>query len=161
MPYDLQSSMNTRRNRQVGIPKFRLDFSSFDNLYRSFCLKSLPTNGHSNFASHLALQLPEVANRIDYDDFGFMHLEVGVLTLATREAISSHDWYAVAKYFSFVSDTLEDAGAELRDALCVSYLGNLFYSEMSLDFVKARFMLPPMLAIALEKVERHYEDLLP
>jgi len=85
----------------------------------------------------------------------------GLAHAAKRHAIGRHDWDYVRKHFSFVARMLENAGAELRNALHVSYLGNLFYGETSLDYAKARILLPKPLAIALEKVERHYEDLVP
>jgi len=159
MAYAIQDGMIPKSSRELGIPKFRLNYESFSSLYRSICLKSLPINGHSRFASHLALHLPEVAARINYDDYGILHLEVGALKLATRDAIVRRDWHTVGKYFAFVTDMIEDAGAELLDALHVSYLGNLLYGETSLDYAKARSLLPKQLAMALEEVERHYEDL--
>src|SRR5271169_195146 len=85
----------------------------------------------------------------------------GLARAAKSNAIGRHDWDYVRKHFSFAANMLENAGAELRDALHVSYLGNLFYGETSLDYAKARILLPKPLAISLEKVERHYEDLYP
>lgn len=157
----VQGGVIPKSGGESGIPKFRLNYKSFNRLYRSFCLKSQPINGHSRFASHLALYLPEVAERIDYDDFGILHLEVGALKLATRDAIAQGDWYTVGKYFAFVADAMEDAGTELLDALRVSYLANLFYGESSINYAKARSLLPELLSMALVQAERHYEDLLP
>ena len=145
----------------AGIPRFQLDYNSFCDLQRMVSLKSLPVAGHSRFASHLALHFPEAAARIDENDFGVLHLEVGALKLATRDAIAKCDWNTVAEHFAFVAEMMEGAGAELRDALHVSYLGSLLYGETSLNYAKARSMLPKKLASALEKVERHYEYLVP
>jgi len=145
----------------AAIPRFQLDYKSFSKLRELVLHKSLPLAGNSRFASHLALYFPEVAEQIEEGDFGILHLEVGALKLATRNAIDCHDWDYVRKYFTFVANMLENAGAELRDALHVSYLGNLFYGETSLDYAKARILLPKPLTIALEKVERHYEELYP
>ncbi len=113
----------------------------------------------SSLANRLAQRFPEVAARIDESDFGILHLEVGALKLATQDAITAGDWHAVTKYFAFVAGLIEDAGDELRDAINVSYLGNLFYGEMSANYAKARTLLPKPLARALEQIENHFEDL--
>lgn len=145
----------------TGIPRFQLDCNSFYELHRLVCIKSLPVSGHSRFASHLALYFPEAAARIDEFDFGILHLEVGALKLVTRDAIAKRDWEILGEHFSFVAGIIEDAGTELGDALHVSYLGSLFYGETTLNFAKARSLLPKTLASALEKVEHHYEGLVP
>lgn len=160
MALQLQSSSN-RGGMAARIPRFQLDYKSFYDLHRMVCLKSLPLAGHSRFASHLALYFPEAAARIDEDDFSVLHLEVGALKLVTRDAITKRDWDTVGEHFAFVADVMEDVGAELRDALHVSYLGGLLYGETSLNYAKARSMLPKKLAAALEKVESHYEHLVP
>lgn len=110
----------------------------------------------SRFSVQLALHLPDAAARIDEEDFGILHLETGALKLATRDAIARRDWQTVARHFDFAAEMLGASGAELRDALCVSYLGNLLYEETSLNYAKARSLLPKSLAMALEEIERHY-----
>ena len=145
----------------AAVPRFQLDYNSFGELHKLVCLKSLPLAGNSRFASHLALYFPEVAARIDEGDFGILHLEVGALKLATRDAINHRDWHTVCKHFAFVEDLLGNAGDELRGALEVSYLGNLLYGETSINYAKARTLLPSLLAASLEKTEMHYESLVP
>jgi hypothetical protein len=141
--------------------KLHENYESFGGLYRSVCLKSLRVDGRSLFAGFLAMHLPEVAERIDYDDFGILNLEVGALKLATRDAIARRDWHAVGKHFAFVAGLLEHAGAELLDALHVSYLGMLFHGEASINYQKARSLMPKALSNALEHIERHYDNLAP
>jgi hypothetical protein len=144
-----------------GMPRFQLDYKSLRVLQGLVSLKSLPLQGNSRFASRLALYFPEVAERIDESDFGILHLEVGALKLATRNAIVRHDWDVVRQHFAFVAKMLEDAGAELRDAFHVSYLGSLLYGEIALNYAKARSLLPKPLAEALMAIEHHYESLVP
>jgi hypothetical protein len=140
-------------------PRLQLDFNSFRSLNHVLCLKPSPRAGESRFACHLAIYFPEIAERIDENDFGVLHLEVGALKLASREAIINGDWAAVSSHCSFVAALLKNCGEELNDALCISYLGSLFYGETARNFVSARTLLPPSLAIALENIERHYQDL--
>ncbi len=140
-------------------PKPRFDFNSFRQLYTLAKLRPIPVAGYSRFAGHLAVHFPEVAARIDEADYGVLHLEVGELKLATRNAILKRDWLTVRAHFEFVDTILENADAELHDAIGVSYLGSLFYNETALNYAKARTLLPRRLAVALEIIERHYEEL--
>ncbi len=143
----------------ASIPGFPLEFNPFHEMYRLVCRKSLAVAGHSSFVSHLALCFPETVALIEEMDFGVLHLEVGALKLESRNAIARRQWDVVRKHFAFASEVMEHADPELRDAIRVSYLGNLFYCEVSLNFAKARCMLPRNLAIALDAIERHYESL--
>ena len=141
---------------QGGKAAFELDYKSFGDIQSVLSLKS----GHvSGFSSCLAQSLPEVAAQMDEYDFGSLHLEVGVLTLATRNAIARRDWYSVGKYFHFAAGLMKNGGHELVDALTVSYVESLLYGETTLNYMKARSLLPESLAAALAGVERHYQAL--
>lgn len=135
------------------------DYESFASLLRLVYLKPLHVAGQSRFASYLALYLPEVASRLEYDDLGVLHLEMGALKGVLREAILNRDWSAVNRYFVEVGRMMEDAGPELFDAICVSLLGSLFYGETALSFQKARTLLPAPLRLALGAVEQHYREI--
>jgi hypothetical protein len=139
--------------------KSRLDKNSFDDPNKPAFLKSIPFARNSRFANYLAVHFPEVAATIDAEDLGMLHLEVSALKMATYEAIQKRDWTTVRTHFAFVDEVLETANTDLHDAIGVSYLTNLFYSETSLNFAKARTLMPRRLAAALEIMERHYEEL--
>ncbi len=149
----------SKRARAANPARPKFDLSIFRTLHQLAAFKPLPGARRSRFVDHLAIYLPEVAATMGEDDFGVLHLEVGALKLATRDAIVRRDWPVVRRHFAFVDSLLEHADTELHDAIGVSYLGNLFYSETALDYAKARTLLPPRLAVALEIMERHYEDL--
>jgi hypothetical protein len=140
--------------------KSRLDYNYFCDKHKLAFLKSIPFSRTSRFANYLAIQFPEVAATIEDEDLGMLHLEVSALKLATRDAIQKLDWSTVSTHFAFVDEVLEAAETELHDAIGISYLVNLFYSETSLNFAKARTLMPKRLATALEIMERHYEELL-
>ncbi len=139
-------------NAAVGQPKSPFDYKTFRDQHK-------PVAGTTPFAAYLAKHFPEVAASIDESDHGEPHLEVGALRLATREAILKRDWDAVARHFAFVDSVLEGADTALHDAIGVSYLVSLFYGETSINYAKARTLLPKRLARALEIMERHYEEL--
>jgi hypothetical protein len=123
------------------------------------------TNALSNpdmgprFADRLAARFPEVAATIEQSDFGVLNLEVDALKLATRAAILKGDWPTVSAHLAFVDELLQTPDSQLHEAIGISYLTNLFYGETSLDFAKARTLLPKRLAAALNIMERHYEEL--
>ncbi len=146
---------NTAAAGGAGLPP---DYESFERLLRLVYLRPLHVAGDSRLASYLALYLPEVASRIGYDDLGVLHLEMGVLKLAVRDAIARRDWSAVGRYFEQVARMMEDAGPEVYDAISVSLLGALFYAEGSLVYQKARTLLPEPLRLALSLVEQHYRE---
>ena len=140
--------------------KPRLDKNSLGDMNKLASLKSIPFARNSRFANFLAIQFPEVAATIEDQDLGMLHLEVSALKLATHEAIQKRDWKTVRTHFDFVDDVLEAAETELHDAIGISYLVNLFYNETSLNFAKARTLMPKRLAAALEIMERHYEEMM-
>jgi hypothetical protein len=115
--------------------------------------------GKSRFSAYLAVHFPEVAANMDDADAGVLHLEVATLTSASKEAIKKRDWALANRHFSFVDGVLGNAEIELHDAIGISYLVNLFYNETSIEFAKARTLLPKQLGVALEIMERHYEEL--
>lgn len=140
-------------------PRPPFDYNSYRDQHKLAALKLARAGASSRFVAGLAMHFPDVAASIDDMDFGVLHLEVAMFTHATREAIQKRDWATVRMHFDFVDRILEEADAELHDAIGVSYLGNLFYGETSLNYAKARTLLPKRLAVALEIMERHYEDL--
>jgi len=132
---------------------------AFPHLHKVSLLKPISAAGSTPFADQLAVHFPAVLATLDEADFGVLHAEVGALTLATRRAILNRDWPTVSRHFAFVDRVLESADTALHDAIGVSYLVNLFYGETSLNYAKARTLLPRRLALALEIMERHYEEL--
>lgn len=135
----------------------RLDFASFVHLRKlmEFNTKASPRSVLSSLASQIAIYLPDVAKRIDESDFGYPHLEIGVLKLATREAIDRRDWATAALHFAFVEHLwLHNTGTDLRDAIRVSYLSAIFDGESELNHEKAKQLLPPVLREILRSGER-------
>ena len=142
-----------------GVAPPGFDCQSLSSAHRPAFLWATPAAYRCRFADFLAKHFPQVAASIDDAHVGVLHLEVGALKLATRNAIWTRDWPTVRTHLSFVDSVLEAADAELHDAVGVSYLGSLLYGETSINFAKARTLLPRRLAVALEIIERHYEDL--
>ena len=135
------------------------DHESFRDPHKLAFFKPLSLSGSSRFTGYLAIHFPQIAASIEEADLGVLHLEVAALKAATYEAISKRDWTTVRKHFAFIDSVLEIADTELHDAIGISYLVNLFYNETSINFAKARTLLHKRLAVALEIMERHYEEM--
>lgn len=145
-------------NRLSGNEKSQVNIKSFSDLRKLAFRNPFPETGNSRSTDYLTVHFPEVAASIDTDCWA-LHLEVGAMTLVSREAILKCDWSALCSHFAFIDTVLENADAELHDAIGVSYLVNLFYGETSVEYAKARTLMPKRLAAALEIMERHYEEL--
>jgi hypothetical protein len=133
-------------------PRFQLDFLAFSELRKILSCCSGQKTSQSRFACHLAIYLPEVAALIDEDDFGVIHLEVGVLAQATISAIAKNDLATVQRHFAFISDTLNSLGKELQDAIEVSYIQYvLLYTRISSDMP-----IHETLNITLDGLKKHF-----
>lgn len=131
-----------------------MDFKTFCSLRRMVShQRRQETVGSSDFMQLLALHLPEVAEHVDESDFGYIHLEVGVLKLASRSAILSRNMSDMLRHLILVRDLLGRADQTLHDALRVSYLEALFLGESGAETIAARGMLPRVMEDMLRKAE--------
>lgn len=145
--------------RLSAVPRLQLDYNTFYELHNFLRTRATSQTGVSRFAGYLAMYLPEVAALITEDDFGILHMEVGAITRATREAIDNGDWQTVRAHFAFINDLFERAGAELRDAIRVSYLSMLLHDELTPNDVQASRLLPKVLADEFGKIRHHFEQI--
>ncbi len=135
-----------------------LDFNSFATLRRMVaCQKSKPLVKRSDFMKQITLYLPEVAALIEESDFGIVHLEVGALKRATKDAIDDHDLVTVRRYLSLLADLFDRADAELYDAIRISFLEGLFLDETSSAYMEARSMLSRPMENVLRQSELRLE----
>lgn len=137
-----------------------LDFKTFMSLRRMVGhQQKKPLIGRADFVKQLTLYLPEVAERIEESDFGIVHLEVGALKLATREAILKRDFAAVSDHLSVIIDVFDRADKELYEAICVSYLEALFLGETSAAHVEARRLLSRQMESVLKQSEFRWKNM--
>ena len=136
------------------------DFKTFASLRRMVShQQSKPLLRRADFMKQITLYLPEVAARIEESDFGVLHLEVGAMKLATKDAIASRDFASVRKYLMLVAEFFDRADAELYDAIRVSYLEGLFLEENSSSYAEARKLLSRTMENVLRQSELHLERL--
>lgn len=144
---------------------FRLNFNVFSAMRQAVRARtpSVPITvmGRADFIHHITLHLPEVSSRIEEDDFGVLHLEMGAMKEATRDAIISYEFHTVRRHFAFISYVFEHADTAMYDAIMISYLDALFMGETTPEYHSARSLLPKNLAEALRKAELRYSLLHP
>ena len=131
-----------------------LDFKTFSSLRRMVAHQhSKPLIRRADFMKQVLLHLPEVAAFVDEDDFGILHLEIGAMKLATRDAFARCDFATVHKHLALIADLFDRADAELYDAIRISYLEAIFIGETSAAHIVARGMLPSSMDNALRQAE--------
>jgi hypothetical protein len=131
-----------------------LDFKTFASLRRMVShQQSKPLIKRTDFMKLVTLYLPEVAARIEESDFGVVHLEIGAMKLATRDAFARCDFATVRKHLILIADIFERADAELYDAIRISYLEALFLGDTSAAHIVARGMLSNAMENTLRQAE--------
>lgn len=131
-----------------------LDFKTFASLRRMVVHQQhKPLIRRTDFMKLVTLYLPEVAELIEESDFGIVHLEVGTMKLATRQAIAMRDFTAVRRHLYLITHLFDRADAELYDAIRVSYLEALFLDETSPAHMEARSLLAKPLENLLRQAE--------
>lgn len=131
-----------------------LDFKTFSSLRRMVSHQHhKPLFKRADFMKQITLYLPEVAARIEENDFGIMHLEIGAMKLVTREAFARSDFTTVSKHLQLIAELFERADTELYEAIRISYLEALFLGENSAAHSVARGMLSRTMAHVLRQAE--------
>jgi len=134
-----------------------LDLRTFISLRHMVAhVQRQPSVGRTDFIKLLTLNLPEVAARIEEDDFGIIHLEIGALKSATKYSITMSDFRTVRRHLLFIADIFERADTVLREAICISYLDALFLDENFPAYLEARSMLSRPMETALRRSELHW-----
>lgn len=137
-----------------------LDFKTFVSLRRMVAhQQSKPLLKRTDFMKQVTLYLPEVAARIEESDFGVVHLEVGAMKLATKEAIDNRDFGTARKHMLLIAEIFDRADAELYNAIRISFLEDLFLDEENAAYLEARAMLSRPMENVLRQSESRLEKL--
>jgi hypothetical protein len=137
-----------------------LDFKTFASLRRMVShQQSKPLIKRADFMKLVTLYLPEVAERIEENDFGIVHLEMGAMKLATRDAFARSDFATVRKHLLLIADIFDRADAELYDAIRISYLEAIFLGDTSAAHIVARGMLSKAMENTLRQAELRLSNL--
>lgn len=147
------SSMTPTESVQHSLEQLQ-DFKTFASLRRMVTRQqNKPLIGRADFMKLVALYLPEVSVHIEESDFGIVHLEIGAMKLATRNALARSDFTTVRKHLFLIADLFDRSDAELYDAIRISYLEAIFLGETSAAHIVARSMLSNPMENALRQAE--------
>ena len=164
MPFPSQTLPQTHLTVADGVLQpfeHLLDFKTFASLRRMVSHQhSKPLIKRADFMKLVTLYLPEVAARIEECDFGVVHLEIGAMKMATKDAFASSDFVTVRKHLLLIADLFDRADAELYDAIRISYLEAIFLGETSAAHIVARGMLSNAMENVLRQAELRLEKLL-
>ena len=87
--------------------------------------------GRDEFLARLAAEFPDVIAGFGPYSAGLLHCEVGDFREATERAMDAGRLWEAERHFRLVAELLAVAGAELRNALEVSYLEDLALGEFT------------------------------
>jgi hypothetical protein len=106
---------------------------------------------HARFLQLLTDAFPEVPQAFDEYSIGLLHCEMGVFARLTEAAIDEGRLWRVEQYFRFIERVRETATPEVENAVDVSYIESLAFSEVT-DNRRSAFKLMPLAlkAILLE-----------
>lgn len=150
----------THHFQASAIPCVLVNPKVFASLHNSLSSPSKPYIGHAEFTQQVSLYFPEIVELLDEGDFGYLNLEIGALTRATKEAMGRLDFKTIRRHITFISDLYEQSDDELGNAIQVSYLENLLLNETSAVHKKVRSLLPASLEAAIRKSEAHFSSIL-
>lgn len=117
------------------------------------------SDGRSIFEQMLAERFPAIAADIGECERGLLHMEIGLFATATRDAIHRGDQETVRSHLSFVDELFGMAAAGLENAICVSYLENVFLGENGARYTITRQLLSARLEQAILEVEEHWTNI--
>lgn len=86
---------------------------------------------HATFIEMLTARFPEVTASFDEIRRGLLHCEMAAFARITEEAMDSGNHWQVEKYFGFVEEVRENASPEVINAIDVSFLEWLAFSDYS------------------------------
>ena len=108
------------------------------------------TIDREEFRARLSADFPDVVAQIRPDVAGLLQCEVSAFLRATEQAMDAGRFWAAEKHFRFVESILGQADAELRNALEISYLEELAWSEWTPQRLRAvKERMPKLLRILL------------
>lgn len=109
---------------------------------------------HAHFVARLTAQFPEVPASFDESIKGLLHCEMGAFAGLTEEAMDKGNFWQVEKYFRFVEEVWRDASPEVENAIEVSYLEFLAFSELTENRYRAiKERMPKSLRTILLRID--------
>jgi hypothetical protein len=84
---------------------------------------------HAMFIEMLTAKFPGMLATVDEYGKGLLHCEMAEFARLTEEAMDQGNYWLAEKYFRFVEQVRQNASPEVQNAIDVSYLERLAFSE--------------------------------
>jgi hypothetical protein len=111
--------------------------------------------GRDEFLARLLQRFPGLEAVQDPHVTGLLHCEMGWFSNKTSAAIESRDFRLVRDHFEFMDEALTRPSDDLKNAIWVSYLENVFGINTG-GTAKARHLLAPRLSAPVIEMEGHF-----
>jgi hypothetical protein len=113
--------------------------------------KSPKAIDHARLLQMLTDEFPEVPQAFDEYTNGLLHCEMGTFARLTEEAMDEGRFWQVERHFNFLETVRQNATLEVENAIDVSYIEYLAFSEMTDNRLLAMKGMPKVIrAILLE-----------
>jgi hypothetical protein len=98
-------------------------------------------------------EFPEVSQAFDECTKGLLHCEMGAFARMTEEAMDEGRFWQVEKYFNFMERVRENATPEVENAIDVSYVEYLAFSEVTDNRHQAMKRMPKAIRAVLLEID--------
>jgi hypothetical protein len=115
--------------------------------------KGLEPIDHARFLELLTAKFPEVPQGFDAYSKGLLHCEMGAFARMTEEAMDRGQFRLVQDYFDFVEEVRENATPEVENAIDVSYIEFLAFSEVTENRHQAMKRMPKTIRAILLAID--------
>ncbi len=118
-------------------------------------LREVPQGiGYTEFLEMLAEEFPEAVQAFSKYDKGLLHCEVGVFARLTEEAIDEGNFWRAERYFRFIDRVRRQAALDVANAIDVSYIEYLAFSEVTDNRLHAvKRLMPKAMRETLRKID--------
>jgi hypothetical protein len=107
--------------------------------------KKPATIDYAQFIALLTADFQEVVAVVDEYGKGLLHCEMGTFAGVTEKAIDAGEFARVERYIAFVDRVRKDASPDVQNAIDVSFIEYLAFSEMTDARYRAMKRMPPSL----------------
>jgi hypothetical protein len=115
---------------------------------------------HEHFIEQLLTEFPELQTEVlNETRAGLLHLETACFARHTQAAIDNHNVEVLQRCFCFAMRIFQDADADVKNAMYVSYLEHLNLENGKTQRAWALKMMPPLLKEGWIEIHKYLDDL--
>jgi hypothetical protein len=108
---------------------------------------------HVRFLQMLTDEFPEIPQAFDEYGRGLLHCEMGTFARVTEEAMDQRRFWKTEQYFNFVERLRQNATPEVENAIDVSYIEYLAFSEVTDNRLQAMKRMPKGIRAVLLEID--------